>query len=127
VAPPGTLRTHLPDRNPSHKRPPRRKILATLNPAPARRRDGRGATAVPRTAAIMDTPTLPATPAPVPSLPAPHPPAPDLSRIAQDLQIRKVQVESVVQLLDEGNTGPLITRYRKERTRGLNEQRIRRI
>ena len=28
----------------------------------------------------------------------------DLGRIAQDLQIRRVQVESVVQLLDEGNT-----------------------
>src|SRR5438046_3123904 len=32
----------------------------------------------------------------------------DLSRIAQDLQIRKVQVESVVQLLDEGNTVPAV-------------------
>ena len=51
----------------------------------------------------------------------------DLSRIAQDLQIRKVQVESVVQLLDEGNTVPFITRYRKERTGGLNEQAIRTI
>ncbi|MGH7222335.1 MAG: Tex-like N-terminal domain-containing protein, partial [Gemmataceae bacterium] len=36
----------------------------------------------------------------------------DLSRIAQDLQIRKVQVENVVQLLDESNTIPFITRYR---------------
>jgi len=51
----------------------------------------------------------------------------DLSRIAQDLQIRKVQVESVVQLLDEGNTVPFITRYRKERTGGLNEDVIRQI
>src|SRR6186713_2301902 len=51
----------------------------------------------------------------------------DLSRIAQDLQIRKVQVENVVQLLDEGNTVPFITRYRKERTGGLNEEVIRRI
>lgn len=51
----------------------------------------------------------------------------DCSRIAQDLQIRKVQVESVVQLLDEGNTVPFITRYRKERTGGLNEDIIRRI
>ena len=45
----------------------------------------------------------------------------DLGRIAQDLQIRRVQVESVVQLLDEGNTVPFITRYRKERTGNLNE------
>ncbi|HXG11903.1 MAG TPA: Tex-like N-terminal domain-containing protein, partial [Gemmataceae bacterium] len=51
----------------------------------------------------------------------------DCSRIAQDLQIRKVQVESVVQLLDEGNTVPFITRYRKERTGGLNEDIIRQI
>src|SRR5438477_773239 len=51
----------------------------------------------------------------------------DLSRIAQDLQIRKVQVENVVALLDEGNTVPFITRYRKERTGGLNEDVIRQI
>src|SRR3974377_864053 len=51
----------------------------------------------------------------------------DCSRIAQDLQIRKVQVESVVLLLDEGNTVPFITRYRKERTGGLNEEVIRQI
>src|SRR5947209_1815265 len=51
----------------------------------------------------------------------------ELSRIAQDLQIRKIQVESVVQLLDEGNTVPFITRYRKERTGGLNEEVIRQV
>ncbi len=49
------------------------------------------------------------------------------SRIAQDLQIRKVQVEAVVGLLDEGNTVPFITRYRKERTGGLNEDLIRQV
>ena len=43
------------------------------------------------------------------------------------LQIRKAQVEAVVQLLDEENTVPFITRYRKERTGGLNEEVIRRI
>src|SRR5436305_12743256 len=51
----------------------------------------------------------------------------DLSRIAQDLQIRKVQVEAVVQLLDEGNTFPFIPRYRKERTGGLDEDVLRTI
>src|SRR2546423_11648454 len=61
------------------------------------------------------------TPAP------PAAPALDLSRVAQDLQIRKVHVENVVQLLDEGNTVPFITRYRKERTGGLNEDVIRRV
>ncbi|HEY3787644.1 MAG TPA: Tex-like N-terminal domain-containing protein, partial [Urbifossiella sp.] len=59
----------------------------------------------------------------VPPAPQPH----DLSRMAQDLQIRKAQVEAVVQLLDEENTVPFITRYRKERTGGLNEEVIRRI
>ncbi|HQR05227.1 MAG TPA: Tex family protein [Gemmatales bacterium] len=51
----------------------------------------------------------------------------DLGRIAQDLQIRKVQVDAVVHLLDEGNTIPFITRYRKERTGGLNEDVLRQI
>lgn len=51
----------------------------------------------------------------------------DFARIAQDLQIRKVQVESVVQLLDDGNTVPFITRYRKERTGGLDEEIIRQV
>ena len=45
----------------------------------------------------------------------------------QSLQIRKIQVESVVQLLDEGNTIPFITRYRKERTGGLQEDVLRLI
>src|SRR5271169_4091019 len=51
----------------------------------------------------------------------------DLGRIAQDLQIRRLQVESVVQLLDEGNSVPFITRYRKERTGNLNEVAVREI
>ncbi|MCS6851682.1 MAG: RNA-binding transcriptional accessory protein [Gemmataceae bacterium] len=51
----------------------------------------------------------------------------DVSRIAQDLQLRKVQVENVVQLLDEGNPPPFIARYRKERTGGLPEDLIRKI
>src|SRR5207302_1527776 len=69
-------------------------------------------------------PAVPPQPVPdVPPAPQPH----DLSRIAQDLQIRKAQVEAVVQLLDEENTVPFITRYRKERTGGLNEDAIRRI
>ncbi|MFQ3651444.1 MAG: Tex-like N-terminal domain-containing protein [Gemmataceae bacterium] len=68
----------------------------------------------------METPTIPV------SKPSPIHPS-DLSRIAQDLQIRKVQVEAVLQLLDEGNTIPFITRYRKERTGGLDEELLRTI
>src|SRR5581483_3451304 len=76
------------------------------------------------TATPPPPPALPPQPVPqVPPAPQPH----DLSRIAQDLQIRKAQVEAVVQLLDDGNTVPFITRYRKERTGGLDEVQIRRI
>ena len=49
----------------------------------------------------------------------------DLSRIAQDLQLRKVQVEAAVQLFDEGNTPSFIARYRKDRAGGLDEDRLR--
>src|SRR5438309_11349856 len=74
--------------------------------------------------AAPPAPVVPAQPVPfVPPAPQPH----DLSRMAQDLQIRKAQVEAVVQLLDDENTVPFITRYRKERTGGLNEEVIRRI
>ncbi|MGL6074044.1 MAG: Tex-like N-terminal domain-containing protein [Fimbriiglobus sp.] len=69
-------------------------------------------------------PALP--PQPVPTVPA-APSSHDLSRMAQDFQLRKAQVEAVVQLLDEQNTVPFITRYRKERTGGLDEIQIRRI
>ncbi|MCE9564695.1 MAG: RNA-binding transcriptional accessory protein [Planctomycetes bacterium] len=83
-------------------------------PAPAQHNDRRA----------VALPALPAQPVPVvPPAPQPH----DLSRIAQDLQIRKAQVEAVVQLLDDENTVPFITRYRKERTGGLNEEAIGRI
>lgn len=51
----------------------------------------------------------------------------ECSRIAQDLQIRKLQVETVVQLFNEGNTVPFITRYRKEATAGLDEDVLRQI
>lgn len=82
------------------------------------------ATGKPEESRSVTLPPLPPQPVPpVPPAPQPH----DLSRIAQDLQIRKAQVEAVVQLLDEENTVPFITRYRKERTGGLNEEVIRRI
>jgi protein Tex len=97
----------------------------------------------PATATVEASPPGPVeTPPPVPE--AMKPPAPvivaqavpevpaapqvqDLSRLAQDLQIRRSHVEAVVQLLDEENTVPFITRYRKERTGGLDEVAIRKI
>jgi uncharacterized protein len=59
----------------------------------------------------------------VPPAPQPH----DLSRIAQDLQIRKAQVEAVVRMLDDEHSVPFIARFRKEATGGLPEEAIRRI
>ena len=40
------------------------------------------------------------------------------SRLIKEFAITMEQAESVIQLLDEGNTVPFIARYRKERTRG---------
>lgn len=50
-----------------------------------------------------------------------------LQQVAQELKLREQQVESVVQLLDEGNTIPFITRYRKHLTGGLDETILRQI
>ena len=49
------------------------------------------------------------------------------SLIAKELSIKVSQAQSVIQLLDEGNTVPFIARYRKEMTGELNEEYIRTI
>ena len=46
-------------------------------------------------------------------------------KIAQELHIKKGQVEAAVQLIDEGNTIPFISRYRKEVTGALNDEQLR--
>lgn len=75
---------------------------------------------LPARATLMTTaPNSETTAAPLPPL--------VLAHIAQDLQIRKTQVEAVVQLLDEGHTVPFIGRYRRERTGGLPEPAVRKI
>jgi uncharacterized protein len=51
----------------------------------------------------------------------------DLSRVAQDFQLRRTQVECVVALLDEGNTIPFVARFRRGRTGGLDEEILRRL
>ena len=48
-------------------------------------------------------------------------------QISKDLNIKDKQVETVLNLLSEGNTVPFITRYRKEATGALNEEVIRSI
>ncbi|MBK9714861.1 MAG: RNA-binding transcriptional accessory protein [Kouleothrix sp.] len=49
------------------------------------------------------------------------------SRLAQELKFDEGQVERTVALLDEGNTIPFITRYRKEVTDGLDEDQLRKL
>jgi uncharacterized protein len=51
----------------------------------------------------------------------------DLRHLIRGLDIPLNQVQAVVELLDEGNTVPFITRYRKDRTGGLDEEQIREI
>lgn len=48
-----------------------------------------------------------------------------LLRLARELGYQPRQVEATAALLDDGNTVPFITRYRKEVTGGLDEEQIR--
>ena len=50
-----------------------------------------------------------------------------INEIAKELNIKITQVESVLTLLEEGNTIPFIARYRKEKTGSLDEEQIRKI
>ncbi|MPQ43563.1 Tex family protein [Clostridium tarantellae] len=45
--------------------------------------------------------------------------------LSQELKISLKQVESVIELLDGGNTVPFIARYRKEKTGGLKDELLR--
>ena len=45
--------------------------------------------------------------------------------IASELQVRPDQVQAAVGLIDEGNTIPFISRYRKEVTGSLNDEQLR--
>ena len=47
--------------------------------------------------------------------------------IARSMGIEALQVEAVMTLLREGSSVPFIARYRKERTKGLDEEQIRQI
>jgi uncharacterized protein len=49
----------------------------------------------------------------------------NLRHLARGSGIPLRQIEAVLELLDEGNTVPFITRYRKDRTGGLDEEQIR--
>ena len=49
------------------------------------------------------------------------------SKLANELGIRESQVASTISLIDEGNTIPFISRYRKEATGGLNDEVLRKL
>ena len=51
----------------------------------------------------------------------------NLRHVARGLDIPLPKVQAVVELLDEGNTVPFVTRYRKDQTGGLDEEQIRQI
>lgn len=46
-------------------------------------------------------------------------------RLVRELEITLKQVQNVIKLLDEGNTVPFISRYRKEQTGGLSDDVLR--
>src|SRR5690606_27887711 len=48
----------------------------------------------------------------------------DLRPAARDLNLPEPSVVATVRLLDEGNTVPFITRYRRDQTGGLDEEQI---
>ncbi|MCH5256683.1 MAG: RNA-binding transcriptional accessory protein [Lachnospiraceae bacterium] len=48
-------------------------------------------------------------------------------KIKEELQVEKWQVEAAVQLIDEGNTIPFISRYRKEATGSLDDEQLRNL
>ena len=47
--------------------------------------------------------------------------------LAQELAVQLWQIEAAVKLIDEGNTIPFISRYRKEATGSLNDEVLRKL
>ena len=50
-----------------------------------------------------------------------------IKTLAQELEIKEGQAEATVQLIDDGNTIPFISRYRKEMTGSLNDEILRKL
>ena len=50
-----------------------------------------------------------------------------IAKLAEELNIRRQQAEAAVKLIDEGNTIPFISRYRKEATGALNDEVLRNL
>ena len=47
-----------------------------------------------------------------------------IKRISHELKITEEQIQNTLSMLEEGNTVPFIARYRKEQTKGLDEEQI---
>ena len=50
-----------------------------------------------------------------------------IKTLAQELEVKSWQVEAAVGLIDDGNTIPFISRYRKEATGSLNDEVLRKL
>lgn len=50
-----------------------------------------------------------------------------IEKITDELQVKRWQVDAAVKLIDEGNTIPFISRYRKEATGALNDEQLRKL
>lgn len=50
-----------------------------------------------------------------------------IQKITEELNVAKWQVDAAVNLIDEGNTIPFISRYRKEATGQLNDEQLRKL
>jgi uncharacterized protein len=48
-------------------------------------------------------------------------------KLTEELAVKRWQVDAAVKLIDEGNTIPFISRYRKEATGSLNDEQLRKL
>ena len=48
-------------------------------------------------------------------------------KLTEELEVKRWQIDAAVQLIDEGNTIPFISRYRKEVTGSLNDEQLRKL
>ena len=48
-------------------------------------------------------------------------------KLTEELGVKRWQIDAAVKLIDEGNTIPFISRYRKEATGSLNDEQLRKL
>ena len=49
------------------------------------------------------------------------------NKLAEELEVKKWQVDAAVELFDDGNTVPFVARYRKEKTGSLDDAQLRKL